>query len=569
MKIFFRKIRFMNFLAYGNTWVEINLDTHLTTLIRGKNGCGKSTIIEALVFVLFNKPFRDVNKGDLVNDITGKNCLVEVEFTVGSKEYKVVRGIAPNLFEVYENGVLLNQKSDPKDYQAILEKQILRCNQKSFCQIVILGSASYIPFMRMKLPDRRAIFEDLLDLQNYTTAGSIIKSQVTQLDSDIKSVEVEKDKVEQRISLMKHSMAELRQANDDVISGFENSKLELNKMITKSTKRIANINEIIAEKVVDTDKQNLLGKNIKKYADVFGQCELKLDSLKKEIAFLTDHENCPTCKQIIDIGFKETVISKKTAKCEEITGTSQAVKKTLAEMKAEQEILQKVMADVVNLRMEIERENFQIKEWNRQLVKLDGDIKRLSEKNNMYDESEIEKLTGGLVDIGEKYNKLVNERLHQKASIALLPLIRSQVIKKYIPIFNEQIRFYLHKFEFPIVFEINEEFKETMQIRGKKDKGYGSLSEGQKYRINMALLFAWRAVARLRNSIDTNLLLLDEVMDSSLDTDGKQQFMEIISKMQKDTNVYVISHNHEQMDGFDRDIEVTMRGNFGQINITG
>jgi DNA repair exonuclease SbcCD ATPase subunit len=566
MKLIFKKIKWKNFLSFGNYDTELSLDDFNATLIRGKNGSGKSSIIEVIVFALFNKPFRDINKNDLINDGTNKQCLVEIEFSIGAKEYRVVRGIKPNIFDVYEDGVLQNQNSDAREYQEILERQILKCNYKSFCQVVILGSASYVPFMKLPLPKRREIIEDLLDLNIFSSMTSILKSKVSDIDSQVKDVSFEKEKLEQKISLLELSMKELRQNNDEVINEYESAKQEVLFNIEKSKKKLDELGSIPVDKSIDkilvdkTSKLNDINKLLIKGNH-------KIELLNKEIDFLTHNETCPTCKQVIEENFKNKMVAEKGTTKKDIEKTIESIQSKINDLTNEKNALLLKVEEIKNLDREIQFEVISLNRLENQIQDIDLKIDKLKKKNEVYDKSEIEKISQQLAQIRQQEDDLVKSRVHHRTALSMLPLMKSYIIKKFVPVFNEQIRFYLNRFDFPIKFEIDENFEESIQIRGVDGKGYSSLSEGQKYRVNTALLFAWRAVAKLRNSVNTNLLVLDEIMDSSLDYEGKQQFMDIISQFSDGTNIFVISHASDDVEGFDRNIEVQLRGNFSQMRI--
>lgn len=565
MKIQFKKVRFKCFLSYGNYWTELDLDSSAATIIRGKNGSGKSTLLSVITFALFGKAFIDVNKPDLVNDTINKDCLVEIEFNVSDKDYKIVRGIRPNIFEVWENGELLNQKSSTKDYQKILEQQIIRCNYKSFCQVVILGSASYVPFMRLTTPDRRKIIEDLLDLNTFSTMTALLKTKISELDISIKDTENDKRNLETKIQVLQKSANELKQNNEEVIATFRANKFELEKMIANSQNRIKTLSEIVDENFVEKDKIHSIEKTIQKYREFVVQARTKKSALEKEIEFLSNHDECPTCKQQIDLEFKKTTIELRQTKCEEITNAAIPVESKIKSLQEEKRELDQIIEKASFHKKEVEKENYQIQEWNRQIVKINQNIESLNQKNTNYDESEIIKLQDDLKEIEKKIVDLNSNKVHHRAALTIVPLVKGQVISKFVPIFNQQIKYYLNRFDFPIEFKINEEFEENIRIRGKDGKGYSSLSEGQKLRIDLSLLFAWRAVAKLRNSIDSSILVLDEILDSSLDDEGIEVLGEIVKTM--DSNVIIISHKDTDVyrDVFDRVINVTQKANFSRM----
>ena len=568
MKIEFKTIRWKNFFSYPNVYSEIPLNSHQATLIRGKNGTGKSTFLDAITFALFNRAFReDVNKGEVVNDLTNKECCVEVEFAVGNKEYKVSRGIRPDIFEVRCNDKLINRNTNSRDYQEILEKQILRCNFKSFCQVVMLGSDTYVPFMKLSVPKRREIIEGLLDLDVFSAMTSILKTKITDIGNVIKDKTCEREKVKQRISLLEMSREELRKNNDSVIADYEKQKRELETEIRKSEERLLTLNEVVSDNMINLGSD--LDEKIQTLDAMRIKCRTQMDTIESEIDFFKKHDTCPTCHQKIDNDFRNVMLEKKTTRYQNLEEICIPASNKAIRLRGEKKVMEVAQAEVAAHRSEIKRETDRIYDMRHGIATIELYVRRLLEKNKKFDDSEIDRLQDDTIAISRDIQGLVDDLTHHRAALTILPLIKAQVIKKFVPIFNDNIKYYLNLFEFPIKFEINENFEETMTIRGKSgDKGYGSLSAGQKFRVDIALLFAWRSVAQLRNSVNVSLLVLDEIFDSSLDSDGQDQFMEILARLHEDTNVYVISHHAEELMGFDRNIEVSMRRNFSQMRIT-
>jgi len=567
MKIEFKTIRFKNLLSYPNILMEIPLNTHQVTLIRGKNGSGKSTVLDALTFVLFNRAFReDVNKGELLNDLTNRECLVEIEFAVGGKEYKVSRGIKPDVFEVYCNSEMLNRNTNSRDYQEILEKQILRCNFKSFCQVVILGSDTYIPFMKLSVPKRREIIEGLLDLDVFSTMSSILKTKIGDLSNTIKDRICDREKIEQRIALLAMSRDELKKNNDSVIADYEKNKRELQTSIRKSEERIVTLQQLIYEIAVINDSE--IDEKIQTYDAMRIKCRTQMDAIESEIEFFTKHDTCPTCHQKINEDFRNDIIEKKNTRYQSLNEIYGPALNKATRLRGEKKVIEVGVNQRALHRADMDREFSRIDDFRHQIATIESHIRRLTEKNKDFDDSEIDRLHKEVVRISREVQGLTDDTTHHRAALTILPLIKATIIKKFVPIFNEHITFYLNKLESNLRFEINEDFEEKVMIRGKHDKGYGSLSAGEKYRVDLALLFAWRAVARLRNSINCSLLCFDEVLDASLDSSGKEQLMDILKNLHNDTNIYVITHSEDFFEqGFERVLEVSKRGNFSQMRV--
>ena len=568
MAISFHKIRYKNLLSTGNTFTDIQLDKSSTTLIIGENGAGKSTILDALSFALFNKPFRKVTKGQLMNSITKRELVVEVELSVGKNHYKVVRGVKPAVFEIYMNEVLLNQDSDNRDYQEFLEKNVLKINHKSFCQVVVLGSASFVPFMQLPTGQRREIIEDLLDLQIFTRMNSVLKQRVTENTNETWQSEKDRDLIDEKIKLVKEHISEVHKNSQklaqekkdrikdtaDQISQLIEQKFALDKEIEDLTSRILD--------------QESVERRIKKLSNLQHQLEAKIASLKGDINFLNDHENCPTCRQHIAEDFRAESIQKKS---EDITEVDTGLQKLADEYEAANARLKELM----DAQSAINNKKF---ERHRVLTKVDG-LEDYS--NKLREELDAIKKTVEKPDTA-KLDTLKVDR--EKVSLRLADLeeqtqllgaastllkdggIKSRIIKQYIPIINKLINKYLAALDFFVEFNLDENFNETIKSRFRDEFSYSSFSEGEKMRINLAILFTWRAVAKLRNSINTNILIMDEVFDSSLDSGGTEEFMKILSQLTNDTNVYIISHKTDQIsDKFDNVIRFEKHRNFSRM----
>lgn len=565
--IYFKKLRWKNFLSTGNVFTEIDLSGKDTTLIIGQNGAGKSTILDAVTFGLFGKPFRKINKPQLVNSITQKNCLVEVEFNVGTNQYKIVRGMKPTVFEVYQNDKLLNQSAEMKDYQEILEKQILKFNQKSFSQVVILGSATFQPFMQLPSGQRREVIEDLLDLQIFTIMNSLLKDKVLFNSGNITNILNEKKVLESKIELTKQHVMKINESNANNIKEKE-AKIEKNRTQIKeyedNLEKIDNKIDALNKEIVD---ENIVSKKVNKITKIRHQLETKMGMLDDELSFFNENDNCPTCKQNIDKGFKQKTVEEKINNKKEI---EDGLKLLNLEYDTVNNRLNQIMNVIGEIR-KLELQKIEYKTTVNSLEKynksLEEDIKNLKENNDLSDANNIIEFESELEKIEENYNQLLDEKNVLYAAGILLKDngIKSKIIKQYIPVINKLINKYLSSMDFFVSFELDEQFNETIKSRYRDDFTYASFSEGEKQKIDLALLFTWRAVAKLRNSISTNLLIMDEVFDSSLDQNATDYLMNIILDVSKDSNIFIISHKEHMNEKFTNVLKFIKHKNFSQI----
>lgn len=566
--ILFHKLRYKNFLSTGNAFTELQLDKSSTTLIIGENGAGKSTILDALSFALFNKPFRKVSKTQLMNSITKKDLMVEIEFSVGQNKYKVVRGVKPNVFEVWMNGSMLNQSSDVRDYQEVLEKQILKINHKSFCQVVVLGSASFVPFMQLPAGQRREIIEDLLDLQIFTIMNSVLKMRVTENENNLWKTEKERDLIEEKIKLVKDHMIELKKSSDKLVSEKRDRIAESEKQKTDLVDKCEALTREIDDLKARTSDHDTLSKRVNKLNGLKHQLEAKIAALKGDIGFLNDHENCPTCRQHIAEEFRAESIEKKN---EDIA----SVDAGLTQLSDEYDRTSEKLREIMDVMSQITDKNL---ERHRLITKIDGiddyiktlndELTKIKKTNERPDTDKIDELNAQLEAARLTMSELDEEGQILAAAGVLLKDggIKSRIIKQYIPIINKLINKYLAAMDFFVQFELDENFNETIKSRFRDEFSYASFSEGEKMRINLAVLFTWRAVAKLRNSINTNILIMDEVFDSSLDASGTEEFMKIINQLTNDSNVYIISHKTDQIsDKFENVIKFEKYKNFSKM----
>ena len=566
--ILLNKLRWKNLLSTGNMFTEIDLNTHTSTIIVGENGAGKSTILDAISFVLFGKAFRKINKGQMINTITNKMLVVEVEFSINSNNYKIIRGIKPNIFEVWMNGNLMNQSAEMKDYQEILEKQILKVNHKSFCQVVVLGSATFQSFMQLASAARRDIIEDLLDLQIFTTMNLLLKNKIMINNDSIVTCSNNKKIIEEKIKLMKIHLLELQSNNEQMIEEKRNRINETNDniaVINDQYWELSNKLKTLQESVSD---ETTLTKKVQKLSSLKHQIEAKRAIISNDINFFKKHENCPTCTQAISKDFREISIDTKTREIENIdTGLNQLVTQ-YEETNASLDKILEIHSQINNEKMEIHRLKTKINSLIDYRDELTKEISNLSKKSKAHDGAQINDLEVELKEIETNYSDLYNEKILLNAAGVVLKDggIKSKIIKQYIPVINKLINKYLSSMEFMCQFELDENFNETIKSRYRDEFSYASFSEGEKMRIDLAILFTWRAVAKLRNSINTNLLIMDEVFDSSLDSNGTEEFLKVIKSLTSDTNTFIISHKGDQLqDKFDRCIVFEKHKNFSRI----
>ena len=568
--IYFTKIRWKNILSTGNTFTEIQLDRSPNTLIVGQNGAGKSTILDALCFGLFGKPFRKINKPNLLNSINGSQAVVEVEFTIGQKNYKIVRGIKPNILEIYCNDELINQNAKAGDYQDILEKNILKFNFKSFTQVVILGSASFVPFMQLSASDRRTIIEELLDIQIFSSMNKLVKEKMDQIKEETKDNKYNMDLTAEKIKFQKQNIEEHRKHNEHEI---EKKKSEISKSQSQAD-QLQNDIDIIQRHV------DVLGKKISDEATIrtknkkILQMESKLDStvrkIHKEIAFLDEHSTCPTCSQTIEKEFAEERKNEKHIKREETEIALTVLREKLKESNEKIDKINEINVSIAKHGNEICSQNATLREVNKYISKLQNEINNLVEiKGNIIDENEkLLELKAELKRFMEKHEKLINEKHYYEYAGSLLKDtgIKTRIIKQYLPIMNKLVNKYLNAMDFFVNFELNENFEETIKSRHRDEFTYANFSEGEKQKLDISMLLTWRQVAKLKNSLHTNLLIMDEVFDSSLDTSSVEMLMSLLTDYSDDTNIFIISHREDQLfDKFRSVIKFEKVGNFSRI----
>jgi DNA repair exonuclease SbcCD ATPase subunit len=568
--IHFKKIRWKNFLSTGNAFTEVQLDRTKSTLIIGDNGAGKSTILDALTFVLFGKPFRAVNKSQLVNSVNQNGTEVEVEFSIGSKQYLVKRGIKKNFFEIYQDGKMLNQDASVRDYQEYLEKTILKLNYKSFTQIVILGSSSFVPFMQLKASDRRTIIEDLLDIEIFSVMNQLLKVRVAQNKEDMGTVDIalglskgEKENVEYLIEKLKQNKTSQIEANKRDIQKHEKAITDYRESIDKILDKNKELNDSIAD-------EKGVRKEVAKLHDYQKGIEKGILKCEEDIEFYEKTETCDTCKQQISEDHRENMIEEFHGKMHELSGGLMQLGKKLKVQEDRIAEIEKVSEEYDRNLKEQMNMNSHISACEQYIKKVSTQIKDIS---NMEDDiekqkSELEEVKKDILIYTEEKEELSQKKYLYEIAGSLLKDggIKAKIIKQYLPIINKYINVHLGKMDFYVSFELDEGFNETIKSRHRDEFTYDSFSEGEKMRIDLALLFTWRAIAKLKNSVNTNLLILDEVFDSSLDTAGTDEFLKILYDLTGNVNTFVISHKGEVLyDKFDKTIKFEKHQNFSRI----
>ena len=553
--ILFETIRWKNFLSTGNHFTEIKLDNESTTLIVGTNGAGKSTVLDALTFSLFGKPFRKISKGQLINTTNEKDSKVEVEFSIAETQWKVVRGIKPNIFEIHRNGLCMDQFSNANDQQKWLERNVLKMNYKSFTQIVILGSSTFVPFMQLTAPNRRDVIEDLLDIKIFSSMNSLIKDKIREVKEGVRTLELKKESLNDKVDMQKNFIKELEDQGKERI---EDNKQKITNLFSECDDYVSE-NEAFENDVHDlTITQEVVTGATGKLVELGmlrGKISNKVSTITKEHKFITDNTVCPTCGQDIQEDFRINKLDDAQSKAKELKSGYQKLEEAIKEEEEREHQFTQLSQEITKLTHGISKNNTRISGCQRQIRDLESEIQRLTEQ--LADRNtEHEKLESFRENLANTYENLASQKdiiNYYNFSYGLLKDggVKSKIIKKYLPLINQQINRYLQIMDFYINFTLDEEFNETVQSPIHDNFSYSSFSEGEKMRIDLALLFTWREVARFKNSVNTNLLILDEVFDSSLDDVGIEYFTKIIRFVIKDANVFIISHKTGMDDKFD------------------
>ena len=553
--ILFEKVRWKNFLSTGNQFTEINFVENKTNLIVGSNGAGKSTVLDALTFALFGKPFRKINKPQLINSVNEKDCVVEVEFSIGKIKWKIVRGIKPAVFQIWRNESSLDQSASAIDQQKWFEQNVLKMNYKSFTQIVILGSSTFVPFMQLSAANRRDVIEDLLDIRIFSSMNSLMKEKIRSIKEEIKVLTLKKESLIDKVQMQENFMDELESRGKENIKQKEtkiqdllNEENDLMHENIKIVEEIDDFNKVLNSYTGATEKLRTLG-NLK------GKISNKVSTITKEHKFFTENTVCPTCTQSIEEDFRINKINDAQNKAKELQSGYQELEEAINKEEERERQFLSLSKEITSLTHGISKNNTQISGCQRQIRDLESEIQRITEQlanRNI----EHEKLASFNENLKTTYDELAQRKdtiNYYDFSYSLLKDggVKSKIIKKYLPLINQQVNRYLQMMDFYINFTLDEEFNETVQSPIHDNFSYSSFSEGEKMRIDLALLFTWREVARMKNSVNTNLLIMDEVFDSSLDGLGTEEFLKIIKYVVKDANIFVISHKTGMDDRFD------------------
>ena len=567
--ILFERIRWKNFLSTGNQFTEMCFNENQTTLIIGNNGSGKSTVLDALTFSLFGKPFRKINKPLLVNSVNEKECLVEVELSIGSINWKIVRGIKPNVFEIWRNGTLLDQSAAALDQQKWLEQNVLKMNYKSFTQIVILGSSTFVPFMQLSASNRREVIEDLLDIKIFSSMSGIIKEKIRQTKDEIKVLQLKKESLNDKVQMQKNFIEELENRASEDIKSKEGKIMGLldeeNKFMHENVKiveELDDLNKVLNSYTGATEKLRKLG-NLK------GKISNKVSTITKEHKFFTENTVCPTCDQAIEETFRINRINDAQTKAKELQSGYKELEEAIKEEEERERQFTTLSQEISKLNNDVSQNNARISGCQRQIRNLESEVQKLTDQLANRN-TEHEKLETFKDNLKTTYDELVSKKdtiNYYDFSYSLLKDggVKSKIIKKYLPLINQQVNRYLQMMDFYINFTLDEEFNETVQSPIHENFSYSSFSEGEKMRIDLALLFTWREVARMKNSVNTNLLIMDEVFDSSLDGVGTEDFLKIIRFIIKDANIFVISHKESLHDKFADVIRFEKHKGFSRI----
>jgi len=567
--IIFHKLRWRNLLSTGNVFTEIDLASHGTSLIVGENGAGKSTILDALSFVLFGKPFRKINKGQLINSINNKNLHVEIEFQIGSKFYIVKRGSKPTLFEISVDGTVLDKDASSDDHQDVLERHILRINHKTFSQIVVLGSASFVPFMQMSAAHRREIIEDILDIQVFTTMNILLKDRVSSNRQSIMDNDYAIQNTEDKLEIENTHLEVLRTNNDELIQQKQRQIEVMVGEIVEASKQFTQLQTEIGELQESIGDQAKVRSRLEKVLTLSRQIDNRGDKIRKDTEFFSINHDCPTCRQGIADDHKSSIVEKANILLVEIEEGKQKIMEELDRIDTRLREISAVSDTITKKQTQVNTCTVESNLRTGFIKSIEKEIEQLKQtKQFEINEDKLKELKTQLASIVQMKQELVVQRhVHEAASVMLKDTgIKTKIIRQYIPVINKLINKYLASMDFFVNFELNENFEETIKSRFRDVFSYASFSEGEKSRIDLALLFTWRAISRLRNSTNTNLLILDEVFDGSLDAQGNEELIKIIKLITEGSNVFVISHKTDSyLDKFDRVLRFEKQKNFSRM----
>ena len=568
--ITFKTIKWKNFLSTGQHFTEIDFTKNKTNLIIGTNGAGKSTILDALCFSLFGRSFRKINKPQLINTVNEKDCVVEVEFLIGTSEWKVIRGIKPNIFEIYCNDKVIDQVSAANDQQKWLEQTVLKMNYKSFTQIVILGSSAFVPFMQLPTSHRREVIEDLLDIKIFSSMNTVIKEKIRKIRDEVKTLELKKESLFDKVEMQKNFIEELENRGNVNINANKEKIANLDSEVVDCIKENTLIEEDVLKNIKKQEEVAGASDKLKKLGTLKGKISQKVSTITVEHKFFNENTVCPTCTQEIDEEFRINKINDAQNKAKDLQSGYKELEVAIKEEENREHQFITLSKEITKLTHEVSRNNTKISGCQRQIRDLENEIQKLTNqlKNR---NSEHEKLESFQETLHNTYDELAIKKdsiNYYDFSYGLLKDggVKSKIIKKYLPLINQQVNRYLQMMDFYINFTLDEEFNETVQSPIHEDFSYASFSEGEKQRIDLALLFTWREVARMKNSVNCNLMILDEIFDSSLDSSGTEEFLKIIQFVVKDANIFVISHKAGLEDRFESVIKFSKIKVFSRID---
>ena len=565
--IIFTSLRFKNFLSTGNNWTHIDLNKSKSTLIVGQNGAGKSTMLDAIAFGLFGKPHRNINKPQLINTVNNKNCVVEVTFVIGKAQYKIIRGIKPNVFEIWKNGDMINQSSHSKEYQKILEQNILKLNHKSFHQIVVLGSSSFVPFMQLPAQHRRDVIEDLLDINVFSKMNSLLKEKTSVLKDKMKDLSFKLDVETNKIDTQKKYISDLKALNKTAKEQKDVQVDKLRKDLASLSKENAEISAEVEDKQKPLEKElNALHDRKQVFVQYNAQFRQQMSQVVKESKFYEENENCPTCSQEITESVRNDKLQSSKEKAKELKDAMDEASVKSGEI---EDSITQVSDDLNDIRAKqstVNSNNQSIARIQNEIEYLEKELNQTGDIETAKEELEAMQNTANEFNMSKfqlneeySYNNVMSEMLKDTG-------IKTKIIKQYIPVINKLVNQYLQILDFYVHFDLDESFTETIRSRHRDQFSYDSFSEGEKQRIDLALLFTWRMIAKMKNSISTNLLLLDETFDSSLDHDGVENLMKILHSLDENSNTFIISHKGDILDGKFKDkIEFVKEKNFSKI----